>query len=73
MEDKKYFWTTKNGEKINIDDMSKEHLRNALKLLIRRIKYLPKKSCSHNTEEINTKSFDNTPYCDDYLWDLWDE
>jgi hypothetical protein len=33
---KHYYWTTKDGNKINVDDMSEEHLRNVLKLLIRR-------------------------------------
>lgn len=31
----KYYWTTKTGEKIDIDDMSTQHLRNVLKMLIR--------------------------------------
>lgn len=33
-----YYWTTKDGNKINVDDMSEEHLRNVLKLIIRRNK-----------------------------------
>lgn len=31
----KIYWTTKTGEKINIDDMSVNHLRNTLKMIIR--------------------------------------
>jgi hypothetical protein len=32
----KYYWTMKDGSKINVDDMTEEHLRNVLKLIIRR-------------------------------------
>lgn len=35
MKNKTYYWTTKSGEKINVDDMDIEHLRNALKMIIR--------------------------------------
>ena len=28
------YWTTKNGTKINIDDMTIDHLRNTLKMII---------------------------------------
>lgn len=30
-----YYWTMKNGERIYIDDMTEEHLRNTLKMIIR--------------------------------------
>ena len=33
----KYYWTTKDGTKIDVDDMSTEHLRNALKMILRNI------------------------------------
>jgi hypothetical protein len=29
------YWTMKNGQKINVDDMDVQHLRNTLKMLIR--------------------------------------
>ena len=29
------YWTMKNGQKINVDEMSVEHLRNTLKMIIR--------------------------------------
>jgi len=29
------YWTMKNGQKINVDDMDINHLRNTLKMLIR--------------------------------------
>jgi|TARA_R100000479_G_C6384642_1_gene202521 hypothetical protein len=36
MKDKVY-WTMRNGHKIDVDDMDTNHLRNTLKMLIRRI------------------------------------
>ena len=33
---KEYYWTMKDGSKINVDDMTEEHLKNVLKLIIRR-------------------------------------
>ena len=33
----KYYWTTKDGTKIDVDDMSIEHLRNTLKMILRNI------------------------------------
>jgi hypothetical protein len=33
----KYYWTTKDGTKIDVDDMSTEHLRNTLKMILRNI------------------------------------
>ena len=39
----KVYWTMKNGEKIDIDEMDINHLRNALKLIVRnREAYLKK-------------------------------
>ena len=34
----KYYWIMRDGSKIDVDDMSKEHLRNVLKMLIRNTK-----------------------------------
>jgi len=31
----KTYWTMKNGQKINVDDMDIQHLRNTLKMLIK--------------------------------------
>ena len=33
----KYYWTTKDGTKIDVDDMSTDHLRNTLKMILRNI------------------------------------
>lgn len=35
MNKNKTYWITKNGNKIDVDEMTVEHLRNALKMLIR--------------------------------------
>ena len=32
------YWTMKNGQKINVDDMDENHLRNTLKLIIKKAK-----------------------------------
>jgi hypothetical protein len=42
MKNKTYYWTTKTGEKINVDDMDLTHLRNALKMIIRNTENQPK-------------------------------
>lgn len=34
---KKYYWTMKNGQKIDIDLMDENHLRNTLKMIMRNI------------------------------------
>ena len=34
--ERQYYWTTKDGKKINLNDMTEDHLRNVLKLMIRR-------------------------------------
>ncbi len=36
-----YYWTTRDGRKINLNDMTESHLRNTLKLLIRKNRILP--------------------------------
>lgn len=33
----KYYWTTKDGTKIDVDEMSTAHLRNTLKMILRNI------------------------------------
>ena len=33
----KYYWTIKDGTKIDVDEMSTEHLRNTLKMVLRNI------------------------------------
>ena len=33
----RYYWTTKDGTKIDVDDMSTDHLRNTLKMILRNL------------------------------------
>ena len=44
MNKKDYYWTMKNGQKINVDDMDVNHLRNTLKMIIRNIEASEKKN-----------------------------
>lgn len=38
----KVYWTMKNGEKIDIDEMDINHLRNTLKMIVRRAEEVKK-------------------------------
>ena len=44
MNKKDYYWTMKNGQKINVDDMDLQHLRNTLKMILRRVESLEQKA-----------------------------
>lgn len=35
----KYYWTTKEGKKVDVDEMSTEHLRNVLKMILKKTSY----------------------------------
>jgi nitrogen fixation-related uncharacterized protein len=37
----KLYWTMKNGQQIDIDEMSENHLRNTLKMLVRNTQAKP--------------------------------
>ncbi len=68
MKNREYFWTMKNGEKINVDDMTESHLRNVLKLIIRRSEEVPN-TCPKNIEDaMDMANYDDTPFCDDWMW-----
>ncbi len=41
---KDVFWTTKDGTKMNVDDMDDNHVRNAFKMLLRNIERLEQKA-----------------------------
>jgi len=43
MENKIYYWKTKNGDKINVDEMDITHLRNTLKMILRNMEMQPKR------------------------------
>ena len=51
METKKYYWTMKDGNKIDVDDMTESHLKNVLKLLLRRNESSDKKLHIHNVSK----------------------
>ena len=63
MKERKYFWTMKNGNKINVDDMTEDHLRNVLKLIIRN-----KEDNQKRGDESDPAGNDIEPYAFDYLW-----
>jgi len=68
MGNREYFWTMKNGEKINVDNMTESHLRNVLKLIIRRSEEV-QDTCPKNIEDaLDMSCYDNTPFCDDWMW-----
>lgn len=58
----------KNGEKINVGDMTESHLRNVLKLIIRRGEDV-QGTCPKNIEDaLDMSRYDNTSFCDDWMW-----
>lgn len=48
----KYYWKMKNGQEIDIDQMSETHLRNTLKMIVRnsQVKLTPTKTRIGNIE-----------------------
>ena len=38
------YWTTKDGKKMNVDDMTDSHVRNSFKMVLRNIKKLEQKA-----------------------------
>lgn len=51
----KYYWRTKDGTDMDVDDMTPEHLRNVLKLIIRR-RGEKKSSTDTMLEEVKRKA-----------------
>jgi hypothetical protein len=49
----KVFWTMRNGEKIDIDKMDINHLRNSLKLVVRAIENQKKEIIRKRKIELN--------------------
>jgi len=37
MKQSEVYWTMKNGQKISIDDMDEQHVRNSLKMVLRKL------------------------------------
>jgi len=73
------YWTMKNGKKISVDDMDVQHLRNALKMVIRNIqnrKVKPNKQIGNiesNFLEEQYKDWENDFYDDFFYGDFRDE
>lgn len=62
----KYYWTMKNGKQIDIDKMDIHHLRNCLKMIVR------KANTNRDFEEYKKTRIreiqNDEPYCDDWMW-----
>jgi len=43
MENKKYYWTQKNGQQIDVDSMDVNHLRNVVKMILRNLEKIEAK------------------------------
>ena len=69
MNNEKLYWTMKNGEKIDIDQMTESHLRNTLKLIIRRSQKV-QNNCPTNVDMVidMVEQENQEPYCDDWMW-----
>jgi hypothetical protein len=60
----KYYWTTKDGTKIDVDDMSTDHLRNTLKMILRNLdaaksKPKPMGNIEYQFQEAKWKHWEN--------------
>jgi len=67
----KIYWTTKTGEKIDVDEMSITHLRNTLKMIIKGNNKVPK-TCPYNTEAaemfLEEEIYSMLPADEEWLW-----
>lgn len=67
----KYYWTMKGGERIDVDEMDLNHLRNVLKMLIRNQSKLKKISnIDRSFMEAKIES-DYNEFCDATESDLY--
>lgn len=76
------YWTTKDGIKMNVDDMDDNHVRNAFKMLLRNIVNAEAKAKEKKIREFFPngdiaqmmvdqevdEDFDYTPYHEDWMW-----
>jgi hypothetical protein len=63
------YWTMKNGKHIDIDEMSIEHLRNTLKMIVRKKEKLSD-FCPHNAQMAQDFADQEPTYHeDDYHFD----
>ena len=63
------YWTMKNGKKIDVDEMTESHLRNTLKMILRRAEDM-QETCPHNIETAMdlSEQENSEPFCDDWMW-----
>lgn len=50
-----YIWTTRDGKKINVDDMDINHLRNSLKMCMRNMEFVRKELKKFAEEQAKPK------------------
>jgi len=60
----KYYWTTKDGTKVDVDEMSTDHLRNVLKMILRNLdtaksKPKPMGNIEYQFQEAKWKHWEN--------------
>ena len=69
MDNEKIYWTMKNGEKIDIDQMTESHLRNTLRLIIKQNQQI-QTNCPTNVDmAIDMVERENQePYYKDGMW-----
>ena len=73
MEKEIYYWKQKNGKLISVDDMTEDHLRNVLKLIIRNSQLIEqKKKTNEFTLNGEIAQMMNDMYEDYELYDDYD-
>lgn len=73
MESKKYYWEMKDGNKIDVDKMTKNHLRNVLKMIMRNQEKLTSGVVPFSNRGIDAITGgaigeNSESYCDDWMW-----
>ena len=79
MNNKDYYWMTKDGQKINVDDMDVNHLRNTLKMIIRNVQRAELKEFNKFKLELNgdiaqdhVAQMEDADYADEMnYYELW--
>lgn len=73
MEKEIYYWKQKNGKLISVDDMTEDHLKNVLKLIIRNSQLIEqKKKTNEFTLNGEISQMMNDMYKDNELYDDYD-
>ena len=65
----RYYWTTKDGEKIDVDEMSTDHLRNTLKMILRNLntaKPKPMGNIEYQFQEAEWKDWEYEEYYEEF-------